>query len=381
MPNPATWRSQMSNDSSTAHSLYPMLCAVRHALHPALVSSCAFARVGSAMANLPDALTSLFYLETRLHDADAVDLVLRVGPESRETLWRCGTRDAAWDRVRALTHAWNDEHGELASALHHLWLEFDIDDASSAPRLVPGVFACFGELRDHSYTSQRWLARSRLALDTLLGDALPAAVSRAVDACFAALPDDAYAPYVGVMLGRPAESVRICLTQLGPLALSAYLERIGWPSPIGEVDALIAELASTQPDGPLRGAGMVHLDVSSDGIWRLGLEFACQRGPQLRGELRERALLERLVALGLAQPAKAEALTVWPGARAVRVPAASGDRVVMRRVNHVKVVLRPDGAPEAKAYLAARHVPRAQFSAVARAGSITNPTSERRICS
>ncbi len=355
--------------SASLQSLHPMLCAVRDALHPALVSPSAFARVAAAMERLPDALTTLFYLETRLHDDSAVDLVLRVGEESRQTLLNLRMPSVlpadsrAWARVRALTRDWNDERSGLSTALHHLWLEFDCDDMPTGSTLVPGVFACFGELRTPGYSAERWLQYSELAFDSLLDGALDPAVARHVDRCFRALPDAAYVPYVGVMLGRPADSVRICLTGFDAQDLSEYLHRIEWRASIHDVEDVVAELSDAQPAGPLQGAGMIHLDVSAQGVWRLGLEFACQRAPQLRGTLVEHALFERLVSLGLSTPDKAEALRAWPGSRAVRVPAANGDRVVLRRVNHVKLVLRPDRAPEAKAYLAARHFPRAQLHA------------------
>jgi hypothetical protein len=348
-------------------SLAPMLDRVRRALPPVLVSEDAFRRLQSAARQLPDALTSLLYVEARLHASDAVDLVLRVGAESRALLLtgeipsgaRCeGGRDAAWDRVRALVSAWERSERDCAAALHHLWLEFDVDTIHTARTLIPGVFACFGELPVPGFTPERWHGYAVEALETLFGASLANALYHDVAAAFAKLPSGAYVPYVGAMLGRDEQSVRICLLGMDTATLFKYLEQLRgaeWTAPHA---TLIAELANAQPDGPLRGQYLVHLDVGERGLWRLGVEFACSRKEQLRGALTEQELLRRLVALGLARGDKCVALNAWPGTMVTRVPGVDTERVVVRRVNHLKIVLRPEREPEAKAYLAAQYFPR-----------------------
>jgi type 2 lantibiotic biosynthesis protein LanM len=375
-----TLASALRAPSPRPSSLLPMLEAVRHALAPALLVPGAYARLARVMEQIPDALTTLFYLETRLADDANVDLVLRVGEEARTqlstgTAWQGGS--PAWQRVCALAAAW-DGPSPFAEALHHLWLEFDVDATSRA--LVPGVFACFGELAPPHYSPERWHRYARAALAPLCDGAPSPALARELALCFAALPAGAYVPYVGVMLGRSDESVRLCITGLSADALAAYLAAVGWPVQRSDVMSLVEDLSAVHPAGPLHGAGMLHLDLTAQGTWRVGLEFACQRPPQLRGELREGALIERLVALGLASNEKGAALHRWPGGSATRAPDGQ-ERVLVRRVNHVKLVLRPDRAPEAKAYLAARHVTRSAGAPVLRSSPSSHHLQGRYACS
>ena len=356
--------------AAAERSLLPMLGAVRPALGAALAEPGALARLGVAMAALPDALTRLFYLECRLGDDPALDLVVHVAAEARGTLaahasaprppWEGGA--AAWARVGALAGAWADPRSPLAAALHHVWLEFDAGRAPEPVRVLPGVFACFGEVPVPGYTPSAWLAHALAAIEPLFGRAPGDGLRAELARCFDALPAGAYVPYVGVMLGRGGESVRVCITEMGPEALARYLRAVGWSARAAEVESLVGVLARAQPPGKLNGAGMVHLDLAANGVWRLGLELACLRVPQLRGGLAEGAMLDALPALGLASAAKCRALREWPGSGVVRVPAAAGPRVVLRRLNHVKLVFAHDRAPEAKAYLAARHFPKSDLA-------------------
>jgi hypothetical protein len=371
-------------------SMLPMLGAVTHALHPSLVSPDALARVSHAMSLLPDVLTNLFYLETRLSSDPSVDIVLHVPRERRGVLLRdpahASVRDwqgdsAAWARVRALVHAWSDERSRLATALDHIWLELDVGSGAPGAALTPGVFACFGELPRRDFTPQLWHGHALAALEPLLGGDRSPAFDWRLAECFERLPADAYVPYVGVMLGREAESMRMCLV-MAAAPLLRYLDDLGWAGDSREVERLIVALTNAQPHGVLRGQFIVHIDVTKDGVWRLGVEFACERNSQHRaGVFQERALLDELVALGLASRAKCDALLLWPGARAIRVASAAEERALLRRVNHVKLVFRLDRPPEAKAYLAARYFPRLpQIGASPRRAAVAPPSEGTLLC-
>jgi hypothetical protein len=370
------------------HSLAPMLDSVRSSLAAQLVSERAYRRLRTGMRQLPDALTSIIYFEARLHDSDAIDLVIRVGEDAQSLLigreWTgrgvaAPARHRAWNRVRDLVQVWRQGGAQEASRIHHLWLEFDLESMASANALVPGVFACFGELPTADFTPERGFQQAMAALDALSGVPCSRAVRKRVSSVFSVLPDVAYVPYVGAMLGRADESVRICVLGVPAGQLFGFFSQLESTIWVREFQSLLAHLTETQPKGPLHGAYIVHLDVAEGGVWRVGVELACARLPQVRGVLEEHALLDRLVDMGLARADKCLALREWPGAAVARVPATSRDRVVVRRLNHIKLVFRPDAPPEAKAYLAAQYFPREDLHTNAPSNRQSTRVAERTV--
>jgi hypothetical protein len=104
--------------------------------------------------------------------------------------------------------------------------------------------------------------------------------------------------------------------------------------------------------------GYVHLDARDDGAGpRLGVEVPLQRRAQLEGSLRESAWVRSLAGPAAAAE-KVEALHAWPGWTAAVLPHQPWRSLLVRRVNHVKLVFQEGCAPQAKAYLAVRHTPR-----------------------
>src|SRR5262249_25072674 len=157
-----------------------------------------------------------------------------------------------------------------------------------------GVFVCFSELPRTDLDADTLRAYAHASFD-LLADAHELGhVRRHVDRCFDALPSAAHAPYVGMMFGRARAQARVCLSNVRASELVAYLHRVRWPGDGSVVDELIGALAAHQIPGPLRGPGIVHLDLEPQGITRVGLEFGLQRPPQARGVVREHELFDEL---------------------------------------------------------------------------------------
>jgi hypothetical protein len=263
----------------------------------------------------------------------------------------------AWDRVAELARRWAEPDAALARAVESVWLELDLDRPAGDEVPVPGVFVDF---LDAGITGGEDLdAAARLAgeaLAPLLGGRLPDAAARRLRACIAALPAGAFVIYLGVMLSRPAAAaaVRLCVMGVeGRGALASFLGAAEWPGPAGDV--IEDAVALAQADGA--GAAMVHLDLLPDGgvAPALGLEFTFARRPQLEGRIAERGLLDALVARGLCDPGKRDALAAWPGYRVETLPHELWPSLVVRRLNHVKVVCTPAGVVDAKAYLCFHH--------------------------
>ena len=156
--------------------------------------------------------------------------------------------------------------------------------------------------------------------------------------------------YAGLFPGRGDGAVRVCAAGVGSAALRGYLRRAGWP---GEAARVMDALGGAD-HGPV--PGYAHLDARDGGAGpRLGVEVPLQRRAQLEGALRESAWVR---ALEGAAPEKVEALHTWPGWTAAVLPHQPWRSLLVRRVNHVKLVFQEGCAPQAKAYLAARHTPR-----------------------
>jgi hypothetical protein len=84
---------------------------------------------------------------------------------------------------------------------------------------------------------------------------------------------------------------------------------------------------------------------------RLGLEYVFGPREQARGRLAETAFVRHLARRGLCTADEAAALAAFPGCTTEQLPHELWRSLVVRRVNHVKLVF--DGAlpPEAKGYL------------------------------
>lgn len=327
-----------------------------------LVDEPALRRAAAACSGLPAVLTKWIYFECRLRGSPRVDLVLEVDRVGRSVL--AGDNPAValparyartypWNRVCELCAEWGRPEGQLARAVHHIWLELDVPVARRRRRsgpAAPGVFVCFGETAPPAGGAAAWLDSAREAVRCLTGARPEGEQDRALARCFARLPHGAHVPYVGVMLQRPGRAIRLCVRGLTRRGLLAYLEAIGWPGPLRELEAVLAGLGWAQP---ARRVGMLHVDVG-DGVHpRLGFEYALDRKAQLARRLREQAFLNRLVRRGLCSAAKRDALGAWPGATVVSLPHQLWRTVVQRRVNHVKIVYEPGRGIVAKAYLCA----------------------------
>jgi hypothetical protein len=323
------------------HPLSGTLDRVAPHLPPALVSATALARVRDAAAWLPAALSNWLYLECRLRRVQAGDASLPAALGGVE----------AWRRAAALARAWADPGSPLARAVESVWLEFDLDDASAAAGRppAPGVFVDFTQEAFESGSPAERFALAEAALRPLLAGEMPDATARGVRRCFDALPAGAYLLYVGVLLPRGTDLVRLCVIGLGEDALLSYLRDVGWAGAPDELRALTSELA--------RAPEIVHLDVGPSGAPspRVGLEYPFARRSQLRGAIDEVALLDHLVTRGLCTPEKRDALARWPGHAFDTMRHELWPSLVVRRVNHVKLVCDAGRPVRAKGYLAMNH--------------------------
>ena len=370
----------LSRSSSFEEHLEVVAATVPEALVPpaAAASMAAVARV------LPAALAqNTFGFECRLGEelaradlsvqataAHGRDLLAGTSPTSSIPVEL--SSEPSWRRVRDLGTAWADSGSVLNRAVENVWLEFDLPVVDGLPR--PSVFlglALDDRPRSGSVEPGPWpldarVATNRTTAETmarlLLGHELPARVRHNLGVCLAALGEHEYVFQVGLMLARGTEAVRLCLRLGSPGRTLEYLAQVGWP---GTPDDLKEALGLAA----LVDYTWLDLDVGHDVSPKIGLECYFERHRQPSSEPRWRPFLGALVRAGLCTVDEQEGLLAYPGQvrelRGAPWPAALRDAArlldghrtsaFVRTLHHVKIVCRPAGALEAKAYLAATY--------------------------
>ena len=270
--------------------------ALLDALPPPLASAAARERLRLVARALPACTGGGF--ECHLGDADRVDVLVRLDEAGRDM----------FGVPRGLS----------------AWIECDAGTTAAY-----GLFAGVGTL-PHGVRPigvpdpDGWVRLAALVRARLLG-AVPEAVLRA---CLAAVPFGAWPSWVGALPGRDGD-VRLTVSGLTRATVATYLAAVGVPR---ETVAAAVALAA---DAPM----VAHLDVGDGLGGDVGVEVPAS-SPR-----RVARLAARLLAEAGEDPAPAEAIARWPG-----VTVADGVRIV-RRLNHLKVVLRASAPPRQKAYL------------------------------
>lgn len=342
------------------------IATVERHVAPALAGPAARARLHAVTATIPTSLSSWWYMECRLAGgADQVDLIfdldpaacLRVAREDGGVPHRAAA-EPLWQRVREVARRWLDRDGVLGRGASSLWLEYDVEHgpARYAERVpAPGVFVSLAKVAPGPATVDAWCAVAAEALDALLGGPPSPALLRRLREAFLAAPAGTYVPYIGVMLSRAEPAVRVCYAPVDEAGTLALLDRIGWPGDRAMLEALLHRVRHRDGQPVHAGPQVLHVDIAEGTLPRIGLEYMLERRAQLRGRLGERSFLHHLVELGMADADKAAGLHRWPGAAFTALAHAPHHNLLVRRVNHLKLVQRADGDAEIKAYLHWHH--------------------------
>lgn len=348
------------------------LHAVDGHLPTALVSAQSRQSITDLASCLPGAMTSFFGFECVLGaDRGGADFLLCSTPEEGHVGVIAG-RDPdaclapdllaapAWQRVVDFCAAWLVPGSPLSRGLMNLWLEFDTAaraDALHNPSLFFGVHA---PADDATPVIQG--AAVDAALAELAGAGLHGPRDTLLRATLAALPPGCYAFQLGLMWSRECPTLRVCLRQLPVADVSTLLARLDWPGATAALQDCLAALA------PRAARIDVDLDLAATVSPKIGLE--CYFGTDRLANERLRAFTRYLLEQHLCTAAEADALCAYAGLTVPRTsgrpwPAylhdrarAAGDGVascLSRWVHHVKLVLAPETAPLAKAYLAVEH--------------------------
>lgn len=339
-------------------SLAHTLDALAAYLPPALVTPAGYRSAREVAAQLPAALTRWTYLECRLGGRPApVDVIVEIDSAGRNILTGANRAlapgpgveaDPVWARVVELCRRWADPASPLARWVECLWLEFDAGPGPARP----GVFIGLAPCAHAAGSADKRCARAAHALETLLGAPLDAGRLAALRRCYRSLPRGASILYAGSLLPRGGGTLRLCASGIGVRELPVFLRAAGWPGPYAPLETLLPALHAVREGAALRDPALLHLDLGAGGVQpRLGLEYVFGWKEQARGRLAETAFVNHLAARGLCTAAEAAALAAFPGCATEQLPHELWRSLVLRRVNHVKLVLDGERPPEAKGYL------------------------------
>ena len=310
---------------------------------PELISSDAFLKLDRIAQLLPSSVTDFFGFECLLgSEAPTADFLIcsRVRHGSREVLaaWQpdvelSPSADSIWLRLRRFAQEWTNAQSPLYNNVHNLWLEFDVDPASTHVP-PPNVFIGSDSLcaPDSVASDSSWLPRT--ALPMLLGHQVSRQTIAVISRCVNSLPSYGHIFQVGLMLARSSAAVRLCIRGLSGAGIPDYLVAIGWDGCMRDVKELIDSFT------PITQSVDLDVDVIDRVLPKVGLELYPGNGMS-----RLHLLVDHLVSAGLCTPCKAAALRSWPGMAEVE------HKTFRRSLHHIKVVLTSDVPLLAKAYL------------------------------
>ena len=269
-----------------------------------------------------------------------------------------GQGDGAWAGLLRFCTAWADTASPLHAGVAEIFLEYDLDGATDQD-LTPSVFVSLGDAAS-SNACRREVATT--ALDCLVTGARAEVVTANLARCFDACPPGVFVGYLGVMLGRDMQAVRVNVKRLAPEDLLPFLAAVGWQGSKADVAAWAA-WAYDRVDRVI-----LCLDIGDVVYPHVGLE--CVLAAQPDREPRWAALLGEVSARGMCTAANAAAYlavpgvslppetdAAWPAPWIAATLAAPIGRfsTTERRLSHVKVTVQ-DGGASLKGYWGAGHV-------------------------
>jgi len=261
--------------------------------------------------------------------------------------------------MRAFLEAWACNSGGVRDDLEHLFLEWDRPDLSPDDR-APAMFLPVQRRHERNIAGLRRRERVADHVDRLgLGGG---ALAQKIRQILGSVPADLSISYIGFMLGRSADAVRINLRVIRPDDLRSVLEGFDWPGDHAAWQPYFSPLVARAD------SVTVALDFAPDVQPTIGFEAALDGMPSL--EPRWPQLIDYLTMEGLCGAEKGAALKkvsarLYPEQRGQMWPASWLATAVMapancvpwfqRRLSHVKVSVSGQGRASAKAYLSAQH--------------------------
>ena len=357
------------------------ITAVTPYIPAALISPDHLGEIARIAGILPAKLSSFFGFECHLGDSSPrADFLMHIQASEggREILagfhsanqWpEFIQTDSVWNRLRNFCKHWADPTSVLHKKADHIWLEFDVADQGVSAKPIPSFFfgprgIDSGKAADKSPHPHQWVLNN--ALQELLGTEIPSAFGEKIFQCFDMLPVGSKVFQIGTMLSRPLLAIRICIKDISPDTIAAYLSKLQWEGSTDEVKALCSKLSGFV-DRIVLDIDVIKGNPPCIGP-KIGLE--CYLDNSSDSEKKRATFLDYPVQHGMCIPAKRETLPTYPGysdewsdreiwpQHLMELSAIMGMHsvsVIQRTLHHIKIVYHPNKPLEAKAYLAVFH--------------------------
>lgn len=152
-----------------------------------------------------------------------------------------------WKRVHEFARSWMDASSLLSQTVEEVWLEFDVCLTGDPPNNTPSVFFSLEYQSPQEPALRRRLSReyvrvAKEGLDILEGRRISPATLSTLAECFYTLPAFARILFLGAMISRGAEKVRVVASGLSLEDMVRYLQRLGLRKSVGHL-AFIADIS------------------------------------------------------------------------------------------------------------------------------------------
>jgi len=364
----------MTTYLQTIRSLRATVDRAARYLPPALATPSSIRRVGEMAAHLSADVAAGMYLECWLTNApDRVDMIIPVEhgawhvvaegrwPATPAAMRLRGASDA-WRRVEQFCASFVSSSYGIDAGVRRLWLEFDARHDDPRSNLQPSVFVGFAPRRVTRWTPRDTIAAIASTCAPLTDDR--DGLERGLLRACAALPAGSWIDYLGFMIGRGVRRVRACIAVPAGSAVDGAWLSAALPSS-NQIDRL---RPFALPPGPRDEqvwprASLMHVEIVQDDDRvtfdddAAGVEFCFARRRQLAGAFAETSFLHALAVEGLCPVDVAEQAPRWAGVERIYPAPSFVPSVMLRRINHVKLVARAGEALSAKLYLLAAQRP------------------------
>jgi hypothetical protein len=269
-----------------------------------------------------------------------------------------------WTRIGQFARSWADASSLLSRMVEEAWLEFDVCLTIDAANNIPSLFFKLEyqspqELALRRTLSGEYVRAAKEGLEILEGRRIsPSTLSILAD-CFYILPPVSRILYIGAMISRDTDTVRVVASGLSLKDMVKYLEDLGLRKPV-------AHLASLADISHLVDDLWLAIDIEETGVTRR-IGFDCYRNSIAQSENNQWAdLLQFLVDNRLCTHDKRNALLdaadmsngkfdelVWPSdlRRVSKILGPAGFNRMRLHIHHIKVIDTPGAPLEAKVYL------------------------------
>jgi hypothetical protein len=281
---------------------------------------------------------------------------ISVFPHEKNLLSQYVDRSPSWKSIHQLFQRWSDPDDSSLQHIKNMWFEFDLDSpADDLP--LPGIF-----LRLAKVSTQEIVDAIQIALRDLLQNRASLMSSEALLSTIEAIPEGGYPTYIGVMLSRKQDGIRLNIRGLTPGQVWDYLDAIKWPHQIDAKHAIVdAALGLSQ-------GFALTMDIHREVAPRIG--FECIGGSPYHIDAGWQNFFRHLIENNLCTAQQSEALHQWVGfvtpntsqidwpIHLILAAIAQGSNwydVIFRKLSHIKIVYDPSLPLEAKAYLEVRH--------------------------